>query len=288
MPAKVTIICLCFNHAQFVKEAMESVLQQSYPCELIVIDDASADNSVLQIEEVKSLYPHKDIKTIFLKENQGNCKAFNMGLKITDADYIIDLAADDILLPERVGEGVKSMELDKEIAVNFTNANYIDAKGNLLNEHYPADKFGRALEKPPEGEVFHDILAHYFICSTSMMYRASFLKKLGGYDEDLAYEDFDIKLGLSRNHPFSYTDQILVEKRRLKSAMSAKQYQRNNAQLASTLLICKKALGMIESKKEKIALQKRILYEGKQAFIHKRFLLLLAFLNLGFKTILQK
>lgn len=288
MQVKVAVICLCYNHENFVQEAMQSVLDQTYPTELIVVDDASTDKSVRKISDFINLHPHKEIKSLFLKENVGNCKAFNKALKLTDADYIIDLASDDRLLPKRVEEGVKNMEKHRDVAINFTNANYINEQKALLKPHYKIDQSGHSTVEVPEGDLFHHILARYFICSPSMMYRSSFLKEIGGYDEDLAYEDFDIMLRLSRNHPFSFTDEILVEKRVLSNSMSHNQYKKDNKQLASTLKICYKAFDMIQNKREKMALLKRIIYEGKQAFLHKRFILFFAFINLAFKTILQK
>lgn len=288
MQVKVAVICLCYNHENYVQEAMQSVLDQTYPTELIVVDDASTDKSVRKISDFINLHTHKEIKSLFLKENVGNCKAFNEALKLTDADYIIDLASDDRLLPKRVEEGVKNMEKHRDVAINFTNANYLNEQKALLKPHYKIDQSGNSTEVVPEGDLFHHILARYFICSPSMMYRSSFLKEIGGYDEDLAYEDFDIMLRLSRNHPFSFTDEILVEKRVLSNSMSHNQYKKDNKQLASTLKICYKAFDMIQNKREKMALLKRIIYEGKQAFLHKRFILFFAFINLAFKTILQK
>jgi glycosyltransferase involved in cell wall biosynthesis len=288
MQVKVAVICLCYNHENFVQEAMQSVLDQTYPTELIVVDDASTDKSVRKISDFINLHPLKEIKSLFLKENVGNCKAFNEALKLTDADYIIDLASDDRLLPKRVEEGVKNMEKHRDVAINFTNANYINEQKALLKPHYKIDQSGHSTEVVPEGDLFHHILARYFICSPSMMYRSSFLKEIGGYDEDLAYEDFDIMLRLSRNHPLSFTDEILVEKRVLSNSMSHNQYKKDNKQLASTLKICYKAFDMIQTKREKKALLKRIIYEGKQAFLHKRFILFFAFINLAFRTILQK
>ena len=209
-------------------------------------------------------------------------------MELTNADYIIDLAADDILLPARVEEGVKNMELNPSVAINFTNANYIDEEGKFLNHHYKINKAGEATVIVPEGNLFHHILERYFICSPSMMYRTSFFKEIGGYDENLAYEDFDLMLRLSRNHPFSYTDKILVEKRILDGSMSTNQYKKGSKQLESTFKICDKAFNMIESKIDKRALLKRLAYEAKQAFVYKRFLLFIAFVKLGVKIILQK
>jgi len=288
MSVKVAVICLCYNHEKYVQEAMESVLFQTYITELIIVDDASTDNSIEKIKQCVSLHSDKEIKPLFLKENIGNCKAFNRALRMTEADYIIDLAADDVLLPKRVAEGVTNMEANPQVAVNFTNALYIDEAGKKLNSHFRVDQDGKTVEQVPEGNLFHHILERYFVCSPSMMYRASYLNEIGGYDEGLAYEDFDIMLRLSRNHPFSYTDEILVKKRVLPTSMSKKQYKKGNQQLISTLRIVEKAYGMIRNKEEKRALLKRIIYEAKQAFINKRFLLFLAFTNLCFKTILQK
>ncbi|WP_340153314.1 glycosyltransferase [uncultured Marivirga sp.] len=288
MKGKVAVICLCYNHEKYVQEAMQSVLEQTYSAELIIVDDASSDDSVQRIKSFIDHHPNRNIKSIFLRENIGNCKAFNKALELVNADYIIDLAADDRLLEDRVGEGLQNLERDRNIAVNFTNANYINEEGEYIKTHYPVDKKNHSTIPVPEGNLFYQILQRYFICSPSMMYRSSFLKELGGYDEDLAYEDFDIMLRLSRQHLFSYTDKILVEKRVLSSSMSHQQYQSNNKQLASTLKICYKAFDMIQDKRDKKALLRRIFYESRQAFLHKRFILFSAFINLGFKTILQK
>ena len=287
MKAKVAVICLCYQQAAFVQEALQSVLEQSYPCELIVVDDASKDNSVALIEQFKKAHINSNIKSLYLSENVGNCKAFNLALKMTEADFVIDLAADDMLMQTRVERGVENLTLFPDVAINFTNALYIKASGGHLNNHYPIDSNGKSTIVVPEGDVFGDILESYFICSPTMMYRATFLREVGGYNEDLAYEDFDLKLRLARNHPFSYTDEILVKKRKVLGAMSTQQYLNSNRQLDATYQICKHAATLVHNKREKNALIKRILFEGKQAFIHKRFKLFVAFANLWIKSILK-
>ncbi|MBK6263821.1 glycosyltransferase [Marivirga sp. S37H4] len=286
---KVAVICLCYNHENYVQETLDSVLAQTYRnWELIVVDDASNDNSKQQIEQFISAHPDSRISTLFLNENMGNCRAFNKALALTEAEYIIDLAADDILLPERLELGLANMEKSPEVAINFSNANYIDESGKLLHSHYPIDQWGKSTIPVPEGIVFRNIIERYFICSPTMMYRAIFLKKAGGYDENLAYEDFDIKIRLSRVYPFSYTDKILVRKRILNTAMSQKQYKKGNFQLYSTLIICRKIFCMIRGKAEKYALLKRLAFEAKQALIFRRLFLFLKFSSLWFKTLLMK
>lgn len=285
---KVAIICLCYNHEAYVIEALESVLQQTYKnWELIVVDDASKDNSVKKIEEFKQKNASSNTQSIYLGENIGNCKAFNKALSLTDADYIIDLAADDILLPERIALGVKAMENNKKVALNFSNAYYITKDGDIINPHYPVNEVGQSKIPVHDGNLFTEIIKRYFICSPTMMYRASFLKELGGYDEALAYEDFDIKIRLSNKYPFSYTDSILVKKRVLNTAMSQNQYKRNNAQLASTLKICEKIYTLTSEKSDKNALLKRIFFEAKQSLLFGRVYLFLKFSRLWVKTLFK-
>lgn len=288
MKNKAAVICLCHNQEQYVEDAMSSVLQQTYPTELVVVDDASSDNSVKVIQQFIDSHPDENIKTLFFKENLGNCRAFNAALELTEADYIIDLASDDVLMPERVELGVEDLDSNCHSAINFTNANYINEEGHFLSTHYPVNEMGCSTIKVPTGLVFKNILERYYICSPTMMYRASFLRSIGGYDETLAYEDFDVMIRLSRKHPFSFTDKVLVKKRILPTSMSKKQYKKESKQLLSTLKICYKAYHMLQTKSDKKALIKRLIYEGKQAFLHKRFLLFFAFITLEFKTILRK
>ena len=268
---------------------MQSVVDQTFKdWELIVVDDASTDNSLWEIEQYKIKHPELPLRTIFLGENIGNCRAFNKALVLTKSDYIIDLAADDILLPERLETGVKNMDEHIDVAVNFSNANYIDASGNFIKTHYPVGPLKRSDIFVPDGDVFEYVIKNYYICSPTMMYRSSFLKAIGGYDESLAYEDFDIKVRLAHKHKFSYSDKILVHKRVLNSSMSQKQYNLGDKQLASTLKVCRKIFNLIITKPQKQALLSRIAYECKQALIHFRWSLFVSFCGLGLKTLLRK
>ena len=90
----VTVICLCYNHVRFLERALDSVFSQSYPSiELIVVDDASADDSPVLIHRL--LIDRPEVKFIALQKNVGNCKAFNMALANATGKYVVDLSADD-------------------------------------------------------------------------------------------------------------------------------------------------------------------------------------------------
>ncbi|MEM9857929.1 MAG: glycosyltransferase [Bacteroidota bacterium] len=260
----VTVICLSYNHEKFVAEAIKSVLQQTYPnIELIVVDDASEDDSQLIIK--KKCLQHPEIQSIYLSENLGNCQAFNMAFKLSKGEYIIDLAADDILFRKRIEEGVNTFQRhDHTYGVNFTNAELISDKGSFIKNFYPIDKTGGALDIIPEGDVFVELIKRYFICPPTMMYRRQVLADLGGYDDSLSYEDFDFWIRSSRSFKYCYTDQVLVSKRILSNSKSANQSKFASTDTYSTYRVLKKAADLVNSKDEKRALKSRLLYESRK------------------------
>src|SRR5687768_15363857 len=157
----VSVICLCYNQSRFVKEAILSVMQQTHAnIQMIIVDDASTDNSVSVIEECIKQYPH--ILFYRLTQNVGNCKAFNFGLRHALGDYVIDLAADDVLLPDRVGKGIEALShAGLDYGVHFSDADWIAPDGTLLYRH--SDRFPHSTI--PQGDVYKALIERFFICS---------------------------------------------------------------------------------------------------------------------------
>lgn len=262
----VSIICLCYNHENFIEEAMASVLGQSYTnLEIIVIDDASVDQSSKVIDRFLASYHHTHhVHTLFLPENVGNCKAFNQGLALAKGKYVIDFATDDVMLPQRVEQQVTYFEqLPSRYGVVFSEAAYIDEKGKHLYFHYQ-DRLKR-LRPIPAGNVYAQVLALYFISSPTMMVKKEVLDDMGGYDERLAYEDFDFWVRSSRQYLYAYLPACTTKVRKSAGSMSTKIYTYGDKQLYSTYLICKKAAKLIQTSEERLALIKRIKFELRQA-----------------------
>lgn len=281
----VSIICLCYNQANYVVESLTSVLQQTYEqIEIIIVDDASTDDSTSVIE--KFIARHPCIQFIHNETNIGNCASFNKALVHAKGEYIIDLAADDILLPDRVTQGVKSFKQHGgNYGINFTDAAYINKQGEYIRKHYLRDNSGRLTQKVPQGNVFKEILETYFICSPTTMIKKCVLEELGGYDETLTYEDFDLWVRASRSWKFCYTDMILVHKRVLPESHGQKQYKKGSTQMESTYQVCLKAYNLCESKGEFRALRKRIQYEFKHALWLVKLLLTMKYFALWIKSI---
>ena len=260
----VTIIAICYNHEQFIEECLQSIINQTYKnIELIIVDDFSVDKS----REIMLIFSQKNIgiNCIFNKYNVGNCRSFNQALKIAKGKYIIDLSTDDVLKPNRIEEQVKKFEESDNIGIVFSDAEYIDEYSNWLGLFYKKN------QRIPEGNIYEDILKKSFIMPSSMMIRKSILDKLGGYDENLSYEDFDFWVRSSRRYDYAYVPQILVQQRILNGSHSTKFTQKHNLLTPSTVQVCEKALLLNETESENQALIIRLKVVLRQCVFTENF-----------------
>ncbi|MEP1783048.1 glycosyltransferase [Reichenbachiella sp.] len=258
----VSVICLCYNQERFVKEALDSVIGQSYSnIQLIVVDDASTDGSKEVILEW--LNNTGDVSFVDLAENAGSTTAFNKGLALAHGDYVIDLAGDDILVPERIERQVNFFdEQSPLIGVIYSNAQYINEEGKELHEHFEDLRL-----IPFEGDIYERAIDTYFIPTPTMMIRKKVLDDLGGYDESLAYEDFDFWIRSARKWHYAYQSEVLTLIRKVKGSHSTSFYEKNDRKLISTLTVCYKILDLNKTNEEVKALIKRLKYEIRHAFL---------------------
>lgn len=273
----VSVICLSHNHNEFVEESIQSVLDQDYEnVELIVVDDGSTDGTKDRIEKMVS---GTDIKFLSLQENVGNCTAFNRGFEQSSGEFLIDLAADDVLLKNRITEGLPTFS-SEEIGVNFCDAQLIDRSGQILGTHFKRNQEGLLEEHVHEGDMYEILIKRYFVAAPTMMMKREVLTELGGYDENLSYEDFDFWIRSSRNWQYKFTDKVLVKKRLLKNSHSTSQFRFLSRHQRSTLKVCKKIKGLNRSNSENQALKTRCKYEVRQCLRQCNWQLIPAFLSL--------
>lgn len=265
MKPLVTVIGIAYNHAPFIKEALESLWAQSYPAiEVILMDDGSRDDSQSIIREL--LADREKVHFIAHAENQGYTQTFNEGLAMAKGDYIIDFGLDDVMLPDFISKSVAALEKAGEPhGVVFSNAEYIDAQSEVIGNHTETLLQKGMIKTVPEGDIFTMVLRRYFICTPTMVMKRSVLDRLGGYDPDLAYEDFDFWVRSSRFCHYRYQDEVLMKKRKLSTSMSANRLQhRQNEQLKSVYHVCEKAFALCKTKTELSALRERLAYEYRQ------------------------
>lgn len=261
----VSVICLSYNHEKFVTEAIHSVLNQTYQnIEIIVVDDASQDSSQNVIRKLVGEFP--SIQFLSNERNVGICRAFNLAFALSKGDFIIDFATDDLMMPDRVAKQIAQFQsLPQDVGIVFTDAIYVNEDGKFLRQHYEYLYRKRLLREVPQGDVFAKILSRYFIASPTMMVRRTVFDALNGYDEDLAYEDFDFWIRSARSFKYFFLNESLTKIRRVGNSMSTGWYKQGDKQLHSTYLVCRKAQKLVRSDEENESLITRVRYEIRQS-----------------------
>lgn len=258
----VSVICLCYNHEEYVIRSLNSVINQSYKnIELIIVDDKSNDNSTEIIDEW--IKKNSQVIKIYNKINLGNTKSFNLAAKLAKGMFIIDLAADDILLTNCIEKQVNTFENSSvNTAIVFGNAYLIDEDGNRRSTYFKVDSNDSVIDKNIFNTDYLRILGKgTVICSVSAMMKKTIFDELKGYNEALFFEDLDYWFRCARSYHIEFIDAFLVEKRVLSNSLGSQFHKSSkyNEKLNHSLeIIFKDALTRNRSKKEHKALLTRI------------------------------
>ncbi|GAB2992893.1 hypothetical protein GCM10027284_07400 [Cyclobacterium sediminis] len=268
----VTVICTCYNQAEYVVQALESIVCQTYrPIELKIIDNGSTDHSKAKIKSwLKENNNKIPVKTFFYDQKLNYCKAFNQAFESSNGDFMVDLAADDFFEPKHLEFAMTHLS-QSDAKVYFCNS-FEHFPSGKSQTFYPTDALGKASGKVASGNVFAELIRRYAISSPTLVMDARAFEEIGCYDESLNYEDFDILVRMSSRYSFVYGDHITVNKRMLKESLSQQQYRsRKSHLLPSTYQVCKKIATMVTTKAEKKALQQRLIHEIKHATVSANF-----------------
>jgi len=178
-PPIVSVIMPCFNQGQFIEEAVESVIAQTFtPVEIIIINDGSTD-----IETVRLLnHYQKPNVSVIHTANQGPSAARNVGIHQAKGQYILPVDADDRIAPTYLEKAVPILESQPEVGIVYAQAELFGAKTG-------------SFDLPPY--QFPDILLGNMIFNSSL-YRKADWEKAGGYNENmvLGWEDYDFWLSI--------------------------------------------------------------------------------------------
>lgn len=130
----ISVIIPVRNGALYLEEAIESILAQIYhQWELVLIDDASTDETRQIIEKYKKTYS-KGIKTIQLKNNRGAYGAANLAMKIAEGEFIAIMDGDDRSHPDRFEKQVRFLLAHPHIIVVGAQAKIVDSEGTVIGE----------------------------------------------------------------------------------------------------------------------------------------------------------
>lgn len=238
----VTVVAVCYNHERFVIECLESIRRQTYTnIQLIVMDDCSTDGSVGRID---GWLRDNSVECLFIKHqrNQGICRTLNEALGHARGKYFSFNSTDDVWLDDKIAAQVAEMEEAPEgAAVIYSDAYRIDEAGASLPETYMG-RWCKDCSHNSEGAVLNALAEHNFIPAVAALVRTEAVRAVGGFDERLIYEDYDLWLRLARRYSFIYSDRTLTKYRVVSTSLSNSFRQSNGDYLLSHSVVMNKAL----------------------------------------------
>lgn len=128
---RVTVLMPVYNGEKYLREAMDSILTQTFTdFEFLIINDGSTDRSV----EIIVSYNDTRIRLVHNENNLKLVATLNKGLDLARGEYIARMDCDDISLPERLARQVAFMEAHPELGICGTWAKKIDSDGKVLGD----------------------------------------------------------------------------------------------------------------------------------------------------------
>lgn len=194
---KITVIITTYNRANLLKDAIKSVLGQSFQdFELIVVDDCSADNT----KEVVKIFQDKRISYLRHPKNKGDAAAKNTGIRAAQGEYIITLDDDDLMAPWALADLFEKFctSVNKNIAGIYGWSWWIYNDGETL-------KFLTFQEK---GKIFKEVFNNQIF--TNVLLKREIFDIIGYYDESLSSNyDADFYLKLAKVYDIDFVAKIL-------------------------------------------------------------------------------
>jgi glycosyltransferase involved in cell wall biosynthesis len=205
---RVSVIIPSYNHAHYVKEAIQSVLEQNYDdYEIIVIDDGSRDNT----RETVACFGEK-VRYIW-QENKGLPGARNTGIKAAKGEFIALLDSDDTWLPGFLSATVARLEAEPHLGAVHTGFYFVDEQGARLPQ--------MSVETVPDDQMYDRLLDGEFFVPAAVVTRRECFDRVGLFDEAFrGSEDWDIWLRVARQYRFAGIPTPLVNYRMHGSNMS--------------------------------------------------------------------
>ena len=195
---KISVIIPIYNRDKFIRRVLNSVYNQTYKInEIIVIDDGSTDDIVQIIQD----FPN--IKYIY-QENSGVSSARNLGIKYASNEWIAFLDSDDEWHVSKLEEQVVFHKENRDILMSYTDEEWIK-DGLRVKIPKKFRKVGL--------DVFTENLSFCNIAPSSALIHGSLFESVGLFDESLEVcEDYDLWLRIARNNKIALVNKKLIKK----------------------------------------------------------------------------
>lgn len=184
---RTTIVIPTYNRARLLPAAIESARGAGESVEIIVVDDASTD------ETPQTCAALTEVRAVRLARNGGLAVARNAGLAQARGDYVVFLDDDDAFLPGAVNHAVRRLDSDPEAGFYYGQALVANPDGTPSDQVFP--------QHCPEGDVFWQFLEWAFPAPLCVVARRQCLLDVGAFDKQLRhFEDLDLWVRLSERY----------------------------------------------------------------------------------------
>lgn len=249
-----SVVALCYNHARFVIDCLDSIKSQTcHDFELIIMDDCSTDGSVSIIADWISK-TNTACRFIAHKVNVGICQTLNEAIELSRGEFICMIATDDKWRINRIESHLQAFSsLSSEVAVVYSDTAQMDEDGTALPDTFLEGQ--RPGFSPPSGRVFKDLIDRNFVHPLAATIRKSSILKVGGYDVRLATEDYDMWLRLSHEYEFKFVSGIFTDYRIVSTSLTRTLFSKPSAKFSfGQFLVAEKWIrsGLLSSRQRKI------------------------------------
>lgn len=215
---EVSCMVVSYNQAPYIEECLASVFAQTHPStEVVLIDDCSKDTSAATARAWLDRTGNS-AQVLVNPRNRGLCATLNRALEACTGRYISIVAADDAWLPHKVAHQVAAARDQPDAVLVYSDAVIVDGEGDELEPSFLA---WQLRSRPPlSGDTFSDLVPNNFIPAMATLFRREDVLALGGFDEDLSYEDWDMWLRLAKTGPFQHAPGVVARYRRLPGSLA--------------------------------------------------------------------
>jgi glycosyltransferase involved in cell wall biosynthesis len=175
------VVIPCYRQAEYLAEAVESVVGQTYrDWEIVIVDDGSPDDTAAAAESLIAAHPDRRIR-LLRQANEGLAAARNAGIAASSGRYILPLDADDILLPEMLERTTALLDAEPGVAIAYTDQRQFGAVSRIVRT----------------ADWDTDLQRRRNLFAATALFRREIWEAVGGYDPAMrqGYEDWDFWLG---------------------------------------------------------------------------------------------
>jgi glycosyltransferase involved in cell wall biosynthesis len=212
---KVEVIIPAYNAAKYLPTAIESVITQTFEdWRIVLVDDGSTDNTA----EVVSLYRERlgDKLLYVYQPNAGLPAARNTAIRNSTGEFLALLDADDIWLPNRLADSVRSFEGRPEVGLTYGFISRVGPDGTIIDTFAERQRNG-------EGWIAEHIYTKSVdLCCPSVTFRRACVDAVGYFDESMrATEDRDLWLRIAQRYQVAVVPHLIAHYRVSPGSMSA-------------------------------------------------------------------